>query len=189
MIPLKNSYTEEHKNVIIESRLNYAFEKNLNVENKSPALIGKIDVKNSDAVIKYAENRIVNAKIENAVIITKNGEVYHCTGELNGLDPITKLGSKLNGATITHNHPKNSVSDGTFSDDDLKLFKNYKLNKLRGIDERYCYELNRNAKDIELYNASFDKIAEMNVKQNKSYHAAITLKALIEGFGYRRWKI
>ena len=169
--------------------MNYVFEKNLNVENKSPALIGKIDVKNSDAVIKYAENRIVNAKIENAVIITKNGEVYHCTGELNGLDPITKLGSKLNGATITHNHPKNSVGDGTFRDDDLKLFKNYKLNKLRGIDEKYCYELNRNAEDIDTSNLPLDDITKLLDIKSNDYHEVITVRSFANGWGYRRWKI
>lgn len=97
---------------------------------------------------KYAEKRIVTAEIENAVIITKNGEIYHCTGELNSLQTIEKL---------------------------------------RGIDEKFVYELNRNPADIDIKDLPIDDVAEMNKLFNKDYHAGILLKALSEGFGYRRW--
>lgn len=36
---------------------------------------------------------------------------------------------------------------GVFSADDIALFQKYKLAILRGIDEKYVYELNRNAAD------------------------------------------
>lgn len=66
-------------------------------------------------VIDWFEANAVTAPVENALIITTSGEIYHCTGKLNTLDPIVELGDKLRGATVTHNHPVGSVNEYSFS--------------------------------------------------------------------------
>ena len=44
-------------------------------------------------------------KIENAIVITKDGEVWHCFGIANRVFPDDDLGDKLYGAYVTHSHP------------------------------------------------------------------------------------
>ena len=119
---------------------------------KSPYKIGEIDFKNAaqvKQVLNWCEARMVNAPIENAIIITAEGEIYHCTGGLNDLETIVELGEKLYGAIVTHNHPVGSVNEYSFSDTDFNLFIDFRLARLRGIDEFFIYELNRNPKDID----------------------------------------
>ena len=57
------------------------------------------------------------------------------------METIEELGEKLIGAIVTHNHPKGSDNEYSFSDADLRLFLEYKLGRLRGIDEKFIYEL------------------------------------------------
>ena len=68
------------------------------------------------------ETQIVKAPVEHAVIITVTGEVYHCNGDVHGIpfDYFVRLGNKLNGAQITHNHPPGAEeNEHTFSDEEL----------------------------------------------------------------------
>ena len=83
------------------------------------------------------EARIVNAPIENGIIITAIGEIYHCTGDLNTLNSIIELGKKLEVSYITHNPPIGSVNEYTFGGDDKVFFTKYKPVCLRGIDEKF----------------------------------------------------
>ncbi len=117
-----------------------------------PKLIGKLENVTPAAIqktLEYYEAKIVNAPIENGIIITTTGEIYHCTGDLNTLPTIVELGEKLRGAYVTHNHPVGSVNEYSFSEDDRSLFNKFELNRLRGIDERFVYELNRNPDDLD----------------------------------------
>ena len=75
----------------------------------------------------------------------------------------------------------------TFSDDDEKIFKNFKLARLRGIDEKYVYELNRNPDDIDFKEITAEKLDALN-KTSDDYHLAVVLWALGNKFGYRRWQ-
>ncbi len=159
---------------------------NINQEKILPYFIGKTD--DSVATLKFYEKQIVNAKIENAVIVTAAGEIYHCTGELNSIDNIEELGEKLESAAVTHNHPKGSANDYTFSDDDFALFEKYGLKILRGIDEKFIYELNRNADDIDFEITDIGELIELNSEEIQDSHKRVGLKALIEGYGYRRWE-
>ena len=181
LVPQKNSYTEQNQNDIIKSRLQYVFEKNINMQNTQPKFIAKVDVKNTDDVIKFVESYIVNAKIENAVIVTKNGEIYHCTGELDGLSTIEKLGVKLNGATVTHNHPDNANGDYSFSNDDKMLFSDYKITKLRGIDNKFIYEFNRNSSIVDNDSPNWDTVNQFNFWHGESIEFAKE-----QGVGYWR---
>ena len=129
------------------------------------------------------EAQIVKAPAEHAIIITKSGEVYHCAGDVHGipLKYFEQIREKLIGAHVTHNHPLVAENEHTFSDDDFRLFTGFKLARLRGVDSKFLYELNKNSLDNELAGRDWGALAESN-----DYHYAIMLKALIEGLGYWR---
>ena len=154
-----------------------------NIVGKSPEKIGEIDVKDKSVikhVLDWAEASIVAAPIENAIVITAVGGIYHCTGNLETIESIVELGDKLNGAIVTHNHPIGSSNEYSFSDADWNLFRDYNLFRLRGVDEKFVYELNRNADDID--------VAEIFASEYNYKHWDNVRKAKKSGFGYRRWK-
>ena len=128
---------------------------------------------------KY-EQEIANSSIENAIVITREGELYHCYGTLNGVWPDIDLGEKLRGADMTHNHPKGSRNEWTFSQADRLLFYQWELNILRGVDELFEYEFNRNSEDVDepLLITEFDDYS--------SQHQKIIDDAHSFGMGYRR---
>lgn len=97
---------------------------------------------NIKKILEKYESKIFKDKIENAIVITTNGEVYQCFGTKDGVYPDVDLGSKIRGGYITHNHPIEETYYG-FSKRDNNLFEKYNLNILRGIDEEYIYEYNR----------------------------------------------
>lgn len=70
-----------------------------------------------DKTLKYFEEEIVNAPVENAIIITAKGEVWHCAGDLNGIPKkyFSQLGEKLKGAYVTHNHPPGALENDNIS--------------------------------------------------------------------------
>lgn len=92
------------------------------------------------------------------------------------------MGEKLKGASVTHNHPIGSDNDYTFSTEDLSLFLRFKLSLLRGVDEKYVYELNRNVADIEEINWN-----DLESEQEDG-HFAFIIEAKKRGLGYRRWQ-
>lgn len=165
----------------------------VNIEHQPPYILGKLpDLKEStvNGALNYFENQIVNASVENAVILTAAGDIYHCTGNLHEipLNFFEEMSEKLRGATMTHNHPIGAEENAyTFSDDDEKIFKNFKLARLRGIDEKYIYELNRNPEDIDFKEITAEKLDALN-KTSDDYHLAVVLWALGNKFGYRRWQ-
>jgi len=155
---------------------------------KPPRLIGTIEptAAKINRALEWFEGVAVNAPIENALIITELGEVYHCTGDVNSLNSIVELGNKLEGANVTHNHPAGAEeNDNTFSDKDKTFFSEFKLARLRGVDERFVYELNRDAKDNELAGRDLTDVYSMNFDFEDS-HVAVMLWALINSFGYWR---
>ena len=154
----------------------------INEENRSPKLVGKVEVSETLTTLKKFEKIIATAKVENAVIVTATGAIYHCTGELNGLPTIEELGTKLIGASVTHNHPIGSVNEYSFSSRDLSLFLDYQLSVLRGVDEKFVYELNRNADDID-ESIPFFEINEWNYRHAQNIEFAKKI-----GIGYRRWQ-
>lgn len=148
-----------------------------------PELLEKIDYNNKSEVIeclKKYEKIIQNDKTENAIVITKNGEVYQCFGKNNNVWPDYDLKNKLKGAYVTHNHPKKET-EYSFSESDLSLFNEYNLKVLRGKDYKYTYELNRNSKDI-------DTIDIFNMTEEDGIHALNISRAKKYKIGYRRWK-
>ena len=149
-----------------------------------PKLIGKLENVTANAIqktLEHYEAQIVTAPVEHAVIITRRGDIYHCSGDLNTLPTIEELGDELYGAIVTHNHPVGSDNEYTFSESDCRLFTRFNLEQLRGIDERFIYELNRNSEDI-------DNIVTLeNADEYTFRHGQVVDFALTKGFGYRRW--
>lgn len=118
---------------------------NINAPNKSPKLIGKVESAKTLDVLKYFEGEIAGAKVENAIIVTAAGDIYHCSGDV-------------------------------FVESELKM--------LRGIDERFIYELNRNVEDIETLNLTIEDMQDGYQGQ----HFKVTEEAKRQKIGYRRWR-
>lgn len=148
-----------------------------------PKLLETINYNNYKQVIdclqKY-EKEIRKSAIENAIIITKSGEVYQCYGNKNSVWPDYDLKDKLNEAYITHNHPKEET-EYSFSEADLNLFNNYNLKVLRGTDYKYTYELNRNKKEV-------DEVDIFSITDEDGIHTLNINRAKKYNIGYRRWK-
>ena len=159
-------------------------------EGSPPKLIERIEF--TPAIIQKTleryEAQIVDAPIEHAIIITRAGEVYHCNGDIHGipLSYFEQMRRELEGAHVTHNHPPTALeNENTFSDDDFRRFQQFKMARLHGIDEKFLYELNRNAKDNELAGYSLLEICNLGL-DFEDYHYAIMQKALTVGLGYWR---
>lgn len=88
---------------------------------------------------------------------------------------------KPRGATVTHNHPLGSDNDYSFSEADRNLFDKFKLACLRGVDETFTYEMNRNPGFLD----NEDEIPE--VMKGYAVHRLNIQRARFFGYGYRRW--
>lgn len=155
-----------------------AFEKH-----PKPILLEKIDINNTDIdeVLKKYEKNIVYDKIENAIVITKEGEVYQCFGNKTNVWPDEDLGEKIQGAYVTHNHLIEETMF-SFSDADVKLFEKYELKTLRGVDEKYTYEFNR-TKDSIL------QIPKDYMTKDFGYEHLLNIQYSIDNnIYYMRWK-
>ena len=148
-----------------------------------PKLLKRIDTSDENVILselrKY-EDAIATEKIENAIVITKDGEVWHCFGIANRVFPDDDLGDKLYGAYVTHSHPIEET-EYSFSEDDYKLFERYKLPLLRGVDEKYIYEFNRNSNYV-------DETPEDWMTEENYRHAKLITEIENLNIGYRRWK-
>ena len=154
-----------------------------NESHKSPILLQelrKVNNKNVNKVLNKYENIIKDDKIENAVVITTKGKVYQCFGNSTNVWPDTDLGDELIGAIVSHNHPKEETYYG-FSKADIKLFDKYKLSKLRGIDDKYTYELDRTRKPV--LNMPNDFNDELGYE-----HIMAIQYAIENDIYYMRWK-
>lgn len=104
--------------------------------------------------VAYNDDRIVEdrcgefceeckgADIENAVVITRDGETYHFTGNSFSVD-MTAIGDKLQGAKVIHNHPDSKDYYGDcFSISDFSTFFEYQLKRLEVVSGlgRYVME-------------------------------------------------
>lgn len=139
------------------------------------------DKKQVQSTLESYEKEIVKQDFETAIAVTKSGEVFKIDGTAGRVHPEV-LGNKLKGAHITHNHPA-SETMYSFSDDDLEFFERYELQILRGIDNKYIYELNRTGQSKELEDIRLDEMTEETFR-----HFVVHTKAKSKGYGYKRWK-
>ena len=128
------------------------------------------------------ESEIVSSAIENAIVITQSGLIWHCFGNHNTVFPDIDLGNELKGASVTHNHPIGSVNEYSFSNSDINLFMENNLKVLRGIDEYYVYELTRNMQELD------EHIPLFELTEYDTRHEIVIEMARKLGIGYRRWR-
>lgn len=146
-----------------------------------PEFIRKVlDTEDRQKILSDYEQQIVDSPIENAIVITKDGKLYHCRGTLNGVYPDVDLGEELRGADMTHNHPIGSTNEYSFSPADIKLFYDWELHSLRGVDELFEYVLDRNAQNID------DHLSIFEFDDYSSRHEEVIGRAEKYGYGYRR---
>lgn len=162
-------------------------------ERRPPKLIDKLESVTPVAIqktLEHYESQIVKAPVEHAVIITEMGEVWHTQGNIHGI-PIRyfeQLAAQLEGAHVTHNHPLNAdENDHTFSNDDISNFEYFKMARLRGIDKKFVYELNRNPNDLDFEELTTGELLEMLSGEFKDSHRLVGLTAKNNEFGYKRW--
>jgi hypothetical protein len=109
-------------------------------------LLECIDAKNANLIQsklnRYTKEIAGDNEKENAVCITKSGNIFHCKGVLGEVYPDFDLKEELSEAYVTHNHPI-SETHFSFSDKDISLFMDYKLPELIGIDDEYIYRILR----------------------------------------------
>lgn len=152
---------------------------------KKPKILENLSKVNStiiDKTLKKYENIIKDDKIENAIVITKEGKVYQCFGNETNVWPDVDLGNEIIGSSITHNHPKAETSY-SFSSADINLFDKYDLSKLRGVDDKYIYELDRNGNPT-LTLPTLDDVIE----DNSIYHIQAIDYSIKNNVSYTRWK-
>ena len=100
--------------------------------------IGKVDYISALAVMTEFENQIRWARIENAVVIDKNGEVYQFIGQG---DKVELFDIDFDAAYITHNHPE---SNGiiSFGKDDFEFMKDHpEIKEFRCCNAQYDYSI------------------------------------------------
>ena len=152
-------------------------------KHKPPILLKTIDFKNEKEINKTLlqfEKEAVYEKIETACIITSNGNVYKCFGTNKSVYPDYDLGDELYGAIVSHNHPIEET-DFSFSNNDINLFMEFDLIKLRGCDEKYVYEITRN-------NLELDELPDDWQIHENFLHCSNIYKAQKMKIGYRRWE-
>lgn len=106
--------------------------------------------------------------------------MYQCFGNKTNVRPNIDLGDELIGAYVTHNHLKEETYY-SFSQKDIELFEKYKLAILRGIDDKYVYEFNRNKKTVL-------KRPTFNDEESGYEHIKSIQYAIEHNIFYMRWK-
>ena len=132
--------------------------------------------------LREYEKEIADSKIENAIVVTKDGNVWHVEGDKNSVYPEAALGERFNGSWMTHNHPVGSKNEHSFSKSDTGQFMDHNLAGMRGIDEKYIYEINRNPLDRDEH----VPIVDLNGEEDARHDQMISW-AEKWGVGYRRW--
>lgn len=157
-----------------------------NIDHDPPKYLGTLDNMSEDVVLSTLrgyEKEIAGYDKESAVVITALGFVFQCFGDKESVYPDEDMGDALKGAYVTHNHPVGSPNEYSFSDADIRMFMECDLEVLRGIDEKYIYELTRDASKIDANRPILDLIDE-----DDGRHESVIKEAQQTGIGYRRWK-
>ena len=126
-----------------------------------PVYVDKVALDKVDETLEKYEKEMLKLDHETAIIITKEGKVFSVVGEEGSVYFRNVGNDALNGATVTHNHPA-KLTRYSFSKYDLKEFMDLKLHRLRGIDDKFVYEIIAND------NTSFIKGDEMLFEYNNS---------------------
>lgn len=176
-----------------------------NYEESKVTKLEKIDNlsdKNKITILEKYEKEIIDKDVENAVIIDSKGQVYLVESKEESSVNIKSIGEEnLKGAYVTHNHPK-QVTHYSFSSFDISEFMETGIQKFRGMDYKYIYELERtketkNAKRDIIFNLfggelRIKALEEANYKgldiDEEEYHIINTMLAKKYRYKYRRIK-
>lgn len=156
-----------------------------NPEHDEPKYLGSLENVSYNVVkstLKKYEPEIAGYDVESAIVVTAAGLVFQCFGTKNDVSLADIMGEELEGAGVTHNHPVGSDNEYSFSNEDIRLFMDNDLEILRGIDERYIYELTRDASEIDEPKFTFD------LNEDDGRHELVIQECKRLGIGYRRWK-
>ncbi len=110
-------------------------------------LIGTIDVKDTEKTLEWYEGKIVAQDHESAIIVSESGEVFRVEGGPANVNFAVVGKDKLNGASVTHNHPA-AETHNSFSSYDVGEFFENGLKSLRGVDNEYIYEMRKTPETI-----------------------------------------
>lgn len=158
---------------------------------------------NKVATLEKYEKEIMNKDVENAIIIEKNGQVYLVESKEQSSVNIKSIGEeKLKGAYVTHNHPQ-QVTHYSFSAFDISEFMETGIQKFRGVDNKYIYEIEKLAETIfvnrdkvfyEFGSTIRNKIFDEHIWPQKldadlvEYDLIVKEMAKMYNFRYRRWE-
>ena len=143
--------------------------------NKKPIeILNMNNVNEIKSKIDMYEKQIVDKDIENAYVITSNGEVLNFFGNEYQINIPNWV--DLTNAIITHNHPI-KTTNYSLSKEDIALFLNKKVKELRGLDSEYEYYVQRTPKTIN----STDNLIESVIKyRNEALELAFKGKLNID---------
>ena len=154
-----------------EKRRTLGAKKNLTYPDTTRKELGYIDISKLKEAKRYYGDIIRNEKVENGIIIQKNGKVVHFIGEGGGFSPYDV---DLHGATIIHNHP---ISNGivSFGRDDFEFIRNTDdIEELIAVNRDYTYSVSvlKSMKEIT-YNDIYTKALEfLDIEDFEIQHAA-----------------
>ncbi len=124
--------------------------------------LGEIDMEKAEEALEYYGNLFRNDTVENVLIIDKSGNVYHARGDTAGVDVI---GVDLEGAFITHNHPKaNGIL--SFGKDDFIFLRDFQdIAEMRCVNAEYDYYISvlKDLSDVvynDIYKEAFQYFQE-----------------------------
>ena len=126
--------------------------------------------------LKEYEEEIRNKKIEYAVLIDKNLNVYAYTGDKTNL----KISDRdLKDAILTHNHPEIT----SFGEDDFSLLKaNQDIKELRAVDSRYDYSI-KLLKDLNItYNEAYKEGLQLAIETGEELQHCVMKKISEKGY-------
>ncbi|MNW41153.1 Phage Mu protein F like protein [compost metagenome] len=152
------------------------------LEPDKPRKLGDIDLEDTKAISEYidaAEQVISKMPDEHAVVASRSGEIFHVRGDTTTVNPALIGKKKLQGATVTHNHPDYiGEAGGSFSSDDISFFFMYALAELRVVDSEYQYTMKTNSK-IDL---SIEEVTALVLKAEGRAEMSLTIEEAIKGY-------
>lgn len=98
----------------------------------------RIDYKDAEEAIKFYGNAIRNMPIEHAVIIQRDGRVFHFWGDEKSVVP---FGVDFREAYATHNHPSSNGIKSFGQDDFVVIQSNPDIARLECVNEKYNYSV------------------------------------------------
>lgn len=165
-----------------------------------PVYVDKVALDKVDETLEKYEKEMVKLNHETAIIITKEGKVFSVVGE-EGSVYFRNVGEDaLNGATVTHNHPA-KLTRYSFSKFDLGELMDLRLKRIRGIDNKFIYEIvtDENTKFVdyqvivhEYSDAAYKELLEKRVRglasvdDDEEFHEINKILAKTYNYKYRR---